>query len=411
MKLYHYTNLKTLALILKHRTLRFNRLDKVDDLEENVKSNGLNLGQYIFVSCWTEDAEESIPLWRMYAGIENGVRICLDEDMFQTYDICNFTFRDRVPIRGSSHSLIPQKDIENPDYFIMPLGANNRTSFLKEVEYVPDIHKYTDNVAQIQLKETSGVLKEEMLGNTPFAIYCGKWDIRKMSEEWRSAAKAAGNNKYMTGINVVRMRYPQVLLMYAEVMNELAGPDGGYTGSAGITARKALETVHARAYDEANKSIAENYISAIPANKEDFFNAIVNENAWELAGEGFRKFDLIRWNLLSKKIEEFKANYISQLNEYPDKIYFNYEDAAKTIIDMSSVTWFEKPADPAKYADSKAYYGAELTATTKTQLLTNLPSISSGLNSTVKNRYLMPIASTTISASNGKMQNSYSYSN
>ena len=66
MKLYHYTNLKTLALILKHRTLRFNRLDKVDDLEENVKSNGLNLGQYIFVSCWTEDAEESIPLWRMY---------------------------------------------------------------------------------------------------------------------------------------------------------------------------------------------------------------------------------------------------------------------------------------------------------------------------------------------------------
>ena len=265
--------------------------------------------------------------------------------------------------------------------------------------------------SQLQLKETSGVLKEEMLGNTPFAIYCGKWDIRKMSEEWRSAAKAAGNNKYMTGINVVRMRYPQVLLMYAEVMNELAGPDGGYTGSAGITARKALETVHARAYDEANKSIAENYISAIPANKEDFFNAIVNENAWELAGEGFRKFDLIRWNLLSKKIEEFKANYISQLNEYPDKIYFNYEDAAKTIIDMSSVTWFEKPADPAKYADSKAYYGAELTATTKTQLLTNLPSISSGLNSTVKNRYLMPIASTTISASNGKMQNSYSYSN
>ena len=128
MKLYHYTNLKTLALILKHRTLRFNRLDKVDDLEENVKSNGLNLGQYIFVSCWTEDAEESIPLWRMYAGIENGVRICLDEDMFQTYDICNFKFRDKVSIIGSL-SLIPQKDIENQDYFIMPLGTNNRTSF------------------------------------------------------------------------------------------------------------------------------------------------------------------------------------------------------------------------------------------------------------------------------------------
>ena len=56
-----------------------------------------------------------------------------------------------------------------------------------------------------------------------------------------------------------------------------------------------------------------------------------------------------------------------------------------------------------------------------TQMNTNLPSISSGLvgNSltgskdavSVKNRYLLPIASTTISASNGVLSNSYGYSN
>ena len=34
MKLYHYTSLATLALILKNRTIMFNRLDKVDDVEE-----------------------------------------------------------------------------------------------------------------------------------------------------------------------------------------------------------------------------------------------------------------------------------------------------------------------------------------------------------------------------------------
>ena len=34
MKLYHYTSLETLALILKNRTIMFNRLDKVDDVEE-----------------------------------------------------------------------------------------------------------------------------------------------------------------------------------------------------------------------------------------------------------------------------------------------------------------------------------------------------------------------------------------
>ena len=81
--------------------------------------------------------------------------------------------------------------------------------------------------AHVQLKETNGVLEESTIGNAPFGIYVGKWDIRKMSEEWRNVAIATGNAKWMSGINVVRMRYPQVLLMYAEVMNELAGPDGG----------------------------------------------------------------------------------------------------------------------------------------------------------------------------------------
>jgi len=265
----------------------------------------------------------------------------------------------------------------------------------------------------LQLKETNGVLKEEMVGNTPFGIYCGKWDIRMMSEEWRQAAIATGNAKWMSDINVVRMRYPQILLMYAEVMNELADPDGSYAGSAGMTARQALSAVHCRAFDYDNKADAEAYIAAIPADKDAFFNAIVDENAWELAGEGFRKFDLIRWNLLSKKIDEFKELYKDQMeNEYPEKIYFNYTDESKTVIDMASVTWYKVPDSETakKYDDNKGFFGAERTDSKQTQLLTNLPSIASGLNASVKNRYLMPIASTTISASNGKLHNSYGYS-
>lgn len=272
----------------------------------------------------------------------------------------------------------------------------------------------------LQLKETSGVLKEEMLGNTPFAIYVGKWDIRKMNEEWRQAAIATGNAKWMSGINVVRMRYPQVLLMYAEVMNELAGPDGNYAGSAGMTARQALAEVHCRAFDQADKAEAQSYIDAIPADKETFFEAIVDENAWELAGEGVRKFDLIRWNLLAEKTQEFKDNYVAQMNDeingYPEKIYFNYTDESKTVIDMSSVEWYGLPEGKtsADYDDSKDFFGKERTDATQKNLTVNLPSISSGLvgdNVEVKNRYLLPIGSTTISASNGTLYNSYGYSN
>jgi hypothetical protein len=209
----------------------------------------------------------------------------------------------------------------------------------------------------------------------------------------------------MSGINVVRMRYPQVLLMYAEVMNELAGPDGSYAGAAGMTAREALAAVHTRAFAAEHKSDAAAYVAGIAADKESFFNAIVDENAWELAGEGFRKFDLIRWNLLSAKIDQFKADYTAQLeNEYPAKLYFNYADEAQTTIDMNSVCWYETPENTSDYAGSVTYFG-----TVNATQVSNLSTISAGLNATVKNRYLMPIALTTISASNNMLQNSYGF--
>ena len=83
MKLYHYTSIETLALILKNGTIKFNRLDTVDDLEDT--SDGMQLGKYMFVSCWTKSSEENIALWSMYADKGKGIRIELDEDMFREY--------------------------------------------------------------------------------------------------------------------------------------------------------------------------------------------------------------------------------------------------------------------------------------------------------------------------------------
>lgn len=275
--------------------------------------------------------------------------------------------------------------------------------------------------ANFDIRETNGVTCENILGNNPFGIYVGKWDVRKMSDENISlAASTSGDTKWMSGINCVRMRYSQVLLMYAEVMNELAGPTATYAGSAGITAQDALAEVHNRAFN--SSSDESNYLAGVSVDKETFFNAIVDENAWELAGEGFRKYDLIRWNLLVEKILQFKSDYLKQMNsEYQRTIYYNYLDAERTRIDMSSITYKGLPtgASSSSYDNSASSWGNERTTSTKTQSETNLPSISSGLvgNSQrgngndvpVKNRYLMPIASTTISTSNGQLSNSYGY--
>lgn len=303
-------------------------------------------------------------------------------------------------------------------------GHNSSGKMKLTAPYLYSFHKGDQRrditCANFDIRQTDGVAKEQLLGNSPFAIYVGKWDVRKFDNELANlVATYDPDSKWMSGINVVRMRYPQVLLMYAEVMNELAGPTGSYTNDAGITAQEALAEVHNRSFE--NPETEETYLNTITRSKEDFFEAIVDENAWELAGEGFRKYDLIRWNLLVDKIIEFKQTYVSQVNDgtYQSTLYFNYSDDAKTKIDASSITYYGIPEgmSTSNYQGSRSSWGK----VDDTQMNTNLPSISSGLvgNSltgskdavSVKNRYLLPIASTTISASNGVLSNSYGYSN
>ncbi len=54
MEIHHYTSIENLALILKNKTIRFTRLDKVDDSEEaGLSCKNIQLSYYTFVSCWT----------------------------------------------------------------------------------------------------------------------------------------------------------------------------------------------------------------------------------------------------------------------------------------------------------------------------------------------------------------------
>lgn len=80
--------------------------------------------------------------------------------------------------------------------------------------------------------------------------------------------------------------------MFAEADNEI---NGGPSGEA----ISALEEVRRRAFVG-----HEDRMGNIPTDRAGFFNAIVQERLLEFGGEGLRKYDLIRWNLLGTKIEE-----------------------------------------------------------------------------------------------------------
>lgn len=43
MKVYHYTSIDSLAMIMSCQSIKFNRLDKVDAMEERTQSKGVQL--------------------------------------------------------------------------------------------------------------------------------------------------------------------------------------------------------------------------------------------------------------------------------------------------------------------------------------------------------------------------------
>jgi len=148
MEIHHYTSIDNLALILKSKTIRFTRLDKVDDGDEaKQSSNNIKLSHYAFVSCWSDNKEESIPLWKMYAGKDmNGVRITLDSDMFLKYPIESGNYHGINIIGGTS--ILPIEKAFTKDYYIVPPFFNS-TAFLKKIEYVEEPSENMEDVARL----------------------------------------------------------------------------------------------------------------------------------------------------------------------------------------------------------------------------------------------------------------------
>jgi hypothetical protein len=99
------------------------------------------------------------------------------------------------------------------------------------------------------------------------------------------------------------IRYSDVLLMFAETENEI---NGGPTAAA----YNALNMVRRRGYGKPINTPDATVDIPTGLSNSDFFKALVRERSLELGGEGIRKFDLIRWNLLGTALAESKANMI-----------------------------------------------------------------------------------------------------
>lgn len=114
--------------------------------------------------------------------------------------------------------------------------------------------------------------------------------------------KSRGTSDSRRDINFPLLRYSDVLLMYAEALNEL---NNGPTSDA-IDAFKQVR-MRAFKYDESK-------IGTIPSDYEGFKNAIIQERKLELSHESLRKTDLTRWGILYEHLTAEKEKLYQLAN-------------------------------------------------------------------------------------------------
>ena len=164
----------------------------------------------------------------------------------------------------------------------------------------------------------------------------------KLRYEWMKRWVISTNDD---GINWQYMRLADVYLMAAEAINELDGPAAAWP---------YMKPILDRALPAAKVSALQ---AKYTASKQAFFEGIVDQRAFEFAGEMLRKADLIRWGIIDEKMAEAKqkllrlAERTGEYSDLPEKIYVRYYEIGYQVPANAEV--FDKLVAPTIVTDSK----------------------------------------------------------
>lgn len=158
-----------------------------------------------------------------------------------------------------------------------------------------------------------------------------KWDENRQTRPWVEAQRKSG-------INGPYMRMAEMYLGYAEACAAL-GDDA--------EARNYLDIIRNRAFGSAAKAKTDAFI----AKEGSLLNAIIQERGFEFAGEGDRRFTLVRTGLMPEKIKLIKELTLAMINGLKNDGYYDFGNG--NVISLKIWT---------KMVDAKSTYGYRLTA-------------------------------------------------
>lgn len=116
--LYQYTTMKSVLAILENKTIRFTRLDALNDLKEGCCGIYPHFKKYVYISSWGADERESIPMWSLYGKkndvLDEGVRIKVPSNLFSfdgNGDLCNTLKLEKILGGWNAVTDVETKDI------------------------------------------------------------------------------------------------------------------------------------------------------------------------------------------------------------------------------------------------------------------------------------------------------------
>ena len=126
--------------------------------------------------------------------------------------------------------------------------------------------------------------------------------------KWRREWTPSGSNKDLncTDINYCMLRYADVVLMAAEAYNEIGNTSTAWSLLNEVRKRAgATETNSLDEYRRVQPNLYELPFFNSGDEKDNFRTALYWERGLELAFEGQRKYDLIRWGVMDKALKLF----------------------------------------------------------------------------------------------------------
>ena len=139
-----------------------------------------------------------------------------------------------------------------------------------------------------------------------YTITPKKWDIELYVKDENQLA----DNNY-SNVNWYLLRYADVLLLYAEALNEV---NQGPTAEA----YEAINMVRRRGFGFDYTAPSANADLPAGMSYDEFRQAIIDERSYELAFEGHRRQDLVRWGIYYETVQQTYKDYMDWHEMGPD---------------------------------------------------------------------------------------------